>query len=55
VSFTKEIYESCYPRALKYIIRDTGMKAEELPSTCPFTLEDVLDEDYLPPRPQGYQ
>lgn len=53
VSFTQEIYESCYPRALKYAVQDTGMQAEEFPSTCPFTLKEALDEDYLPLRPQG--
>lgn len=53
MSFTQEVYESCYPRALKYAAQDTGIPVEEFPSTCPFTLLEILDEDYLPPRPQG--
>lgn len=53
VPFTQEVYQRCYPRALKYAVRDTGMPAKEFPLTCPFTLEQALNEDYVPPRPQS--
>ena len=39
--------EKIYQRALKYIQRKTNNKLE-LPKFCPYSLEELLNEDYFP-------
>lgn len=39
---------SNYTRAVKRAMLETGLRADRFPSRCPFTLEQILDEDYLP-------
>ena len=37
-----------YARALKRATDETALRADKFPSRCPFTLEQILDEDFLP-------
>jgi hypothetical protein len=37
-----------YARAVKRAVLETGLRADKFPSRCPFTLEQILDEDFLP-------
>ena len=37
-----------YARAIKRTTDETGLRADKFPSRCPFTLEQILDEDFLP-------
>lgn len=52
VRSTQEIFEVCYPDAVEDASDETGIPEKGFPSTCPFTLEQVLDPTYLPPQPQ---
>ena len=37
-----------YHRALGYVVRKTGLAVDIFPKDCPYTLEQLLDIDYLP-------
>jgi Domain of unknown function DUF29 len=37
-----------YPRARREAIEETGLPAGTFPETCPFTAEQILDEDFFP-------
>jgi Domain of unknown function DUF29 len=37
-----------YADAVKDAIDETGLRADIFPTTCPYTPEDILDEDHLP-------
>jgi hypothetical protein len=37
-----------YARALKRALLDTNLPAQTFPPQCPFSLAQVLDEDFLP-------
>lgn len=37
-----------YPRARKGAAEETGLALSTFPTDCPWTLEEVLDEDWLP-------
>jgi hypothetical protein len=37
-----------YGRARRRALRETGLSDGGIPKTCPFTVEQVLDSDYLP-------
>jgi len=40
--------DEMYPRAVRRASSETGLPASEFPETCPFTLDQVLDEGFLP-------
>ena len=46
--FFREVFDQCYQKAKKQASIETGLPIENFPSHCPFTLEEVLDIDYLP-------
>jgi len=37
-----------YARAIKRTLPETGLGRDQFPAECPFTLEQILDDDYLP-------
>jgi Domain of unknown function DUF29 len=37
-----------YARAVKRAAAETGLGSERFPATCPYGVEQVLDEDFLP-------
>jgi hypothetical protein len=37
-----------YAKARRMALKDTGLPEGTVPRTCPFTIEQVLDSDYLP-------
>jgi len=43
-----ETFREEYPRARRHALTDTGLRPELIPETCPWTLEQVMDLDYLP-------
>ncbi len=43
-----EMFEEAYRYAVLAAARETQLKKELFPQTCPFTLERVLDENYWP-------
>ena len=42
---------SCYARARRSAARQTDLPIERYPEVCPFPIEDVLSEDWLPGDP----
>ncbi len=43
-----ECIVKAYPRACKEAIQETGLLRSPWPNTCPWTLEQILDEEWLP-------
>jgi hypothetical protein len=40
--------ERNYANAVKRAVPETGLRKEDFPAGCPFTVEEILDEDFLP-------
>ena len=40
--------QEIYRQALGYVIRKTGLSIDTFPEQCPYTLEQLLDEDWYP-------
>ena len=36
-----------YPNARRHTALETGLPLEALPPTCPFSAEQLLDDDYM--------
>jgi hypothetical protein len=47
--FPGEVLESAYTKAVREAERETGIPTRNFPAKCPFTIEQVLDFDFLPP------
>ncbi|MDQ3249643.1 MAG: DUF29 domain-containing protein [Chloroflexota bacterium] len=43
-----EIIARAYPQARKKAIQETGLLSPVFPAACPYTAEQILDEDWLP-------
>ena len=43
-----EIFSKCYQNACQQAVIETGMSLEKFPVESPFTLEQVLDSEFLP-------
>ncbi len=43
-----ESIESAYPDALKLAIKETKLPAITFPKECPYSIEQLLDEDFYP-------
>jgi hypothetical protein len=41
-------FESIYPKAVRQAARQTGLSKREFPEECPFSLEQALDDEFLP-------
>ncbi len=37
-----------YQKAVKFVLDKTGDRVQDLPDRCPYTLEELLDSDWLP-------
>jgi hypothetical protein len=37
-----------YARAVKRAVLETGVRADRFPSRCPFSVDQILDEEFLP-------
>ena len=46
--YLEEIFDSCYPYAAKRARAETGLPKEVFPEICPYEMEEVLAEDFLP-------
>jgi Domain of unknown function DUF29 len=46
--FLPEALTWAYPRSRKEATKDTGLPPATFPKTCPWALEQVLDEDFWP-------
>jgi hypothetical protein len=44
----REMLDRAYVKARRKALKATGLPERAIPQTCPFTVEQVLDPDYLP-------
>jgi hypothetical protein len=44
---------AAYPDAVKLAARETGLRADRFPPTCPFGMAAILDQDFLPERDEA--
>jgi hypothetical protein len=44
----RHLRDEAYPDAVRDAVRDTGLRAQTFPPDCPFTVEQVLDQAYVP-------
>ncbi len=47
-AYPPEQLAQCYALARRGAAKQTGMPASEFPEECPYTLADILNEDWLP-------
>lgn len=40
--------DEAWPDAIRDAVADTGLPSRTLPAECPFSLDQILDQDYLP-------
>jgi len=43
-----EFITNAYPHALNAAIKETGLLLSRFPESCPYTPEEILDDDFLP-------
>jgi hypothetical protein len=44
----EESVTNAYPKAVKFAVKETGLPTNTFPRTCPYSLEQILDEDFYP-------
>jgi hypothetical protein len=44
----RALRDEAYPDAVRDAVRDTGLRAQTFPADCPFTTEQILDQQYVP-------
>jgi hypothetical protein len=44
----RALSDEAYPDAVRDAVRDTGLRAQTFPTDCPFTAEQILDQQYVP-------
>ncbi len=47
-NFFQERLKRAYPQAIKLIIKETNLLSTEFPAECPYPIDQLLDEDFLP-------
>jgi Domain of unknown function DUF29 len=43
-----ELRSEAYPDAVRDAVHETGLRPQSFPADCPFTVEQILDQRYLP-------
>jgi hypothetical protein len=46
--YLADIFSECYQKAVRSAVNETNLPKQACPVDCPFTQEQVLDQDYLP-------
>jgi hypothetical protein len=49
--FLVEAIEAAYPDAVKLAVRETGLAKQIFPNECPYTVFQLLNDDFYPERP----
>lgn len=52
-AYPAEVFDDQYRAARLLASKETGIAYALFPDTCPFTIEEVLDDDFLPREPGG--
>jgi hypothetical protein len=48
VPFARAVVAEKYSRAVRLASAETGLPINQFPGECPFSLDQVLDQEYLP-------
>ena len=46
--FLSQAVEKAYVKAVKLAVKETGFNIAVFPTSCPYTIEQLLDEDFYP-------
>jgi hypothetical protein len=46
--FAAESFSDAYPRARRAAARETGLPLKAFPEACPFSFDQLMDEDFFP-------
>lgn len=46
--YFREILSDCYQKAIRAAVNETNLPRQTFPKECPFTQEQILDDNYLP-------
>jgi hypothetical protein len=46
--YFEEVLDKCYQNARLLASRETGLSKDTFPQSCPFTVADILNPEYLP-------
>ena len=46
--FAADLTNEVYAQAVKHAARETGLDRNAFPTTCPYTFDQVIDDDFLP-------
>ncbi|MCB0063242.1 MAG: DUF29 domain-containing protein [Caldilineaceae bacterium] len=46
-----EFVDEVYSRAVKRAVQETGLRATVFPAACPFSAEEIMNEDFWPDAP----
>ncbi|MFM2061096.1 MAG: hypothetical protein RLZZ507_766 [Cyanobacteriota bacterium] len=46
--YLSEVFSECYQDARKQASLETGLSLDTFPVDCPFTTDEILNQDYLP-------
>lgn len=49
--YLPEALQKAYPSGIDLVVRETSLSDRDLPSACPYTLEQVLDAAFFPGQP----
>jgi hypothetical protein len=44
----KRIVDDIYPYAVREAVKETGLARDAFPATCPYTVEQLRDHDFMP-------
>ena len=47
-SHLRQLADEAYPDAVRDAVSDSGLRPQTFAADCPFTVEQILDPDYLP-------
>jgi hypothetical protein len=48
MSYLESIFAESYPEAVKQAKAETGLSRETFPQECPYSLANIMDDDFLP-------
>lgn len=46
--YLEHALSKAYPKAVAFAVKETGLPKSTFPATCPYSVKQVLDEDYYP-------
>ena len=47
-TYPAELLDTCYAKARRSAAQQSGLPLDRFPDTCPFVIDDILNDDWLP-------